>query len=216
MPLPAPRIATWWYEWLTQVWVIASEREAHVLYLWRERAQWARKHIAIAQATRSFPHLVPARTERCFVSTWDHTNNWKYLQLFRQPHVLCNGLKLAKYASCHDSEFMGILNGMHKYQENLTIKRPKRVSGMYPPLPAKLVISGSPLKICTMTSKDVASLHQLLQGLINTLSHYFHEINSLMIADVAVFMSDLEEPTLREFLQGLSKSIPPKFCRVVT
>ena len=168
MPLPAPRIATWWYEWLTQVWVIASEPEAHVLSLAPERARWARKHIAFAQSTRSFPHLVPARTERSIFSTSDHTNNWKYFQLFRHPHVLCNGRKLAKYTSCHDSEFMGILNGMHKYQENLTIKRPKRASGMYPPLPAKLVISGSPLKICTMASKDDPLL-QLLLGLINTL-----------------------------------------------
>ena len=37
-----------------------------------------------------------------------------------------------------------------------------------------------------------------------------------MIADVAEFISGLEEATLREFLQGLSKSISPNFSRVVT
>ena len=77
---------------------------------------------------------------------------------------------------------------------------------MHPPLPAKLVIRCSPLKMSNEASKGDAPVRQLLQGRNPgiTCKIVTDSIRKtpLMIADVVEFISSLEADIWKDFFQG--------------
>ena len=156
----------------------SGKHTAHVLSIAKvvphapERARWARKrgkrsplHNHRDLSYSFIPvHVVIACPEREF-------NIWKSCRSFLQQGGLCSvEPHLAKYMPHTMTQSL-----WESWMASMTeIYRtwPKRASGMYPPLPAKLVISCSPLKMCTKASKEDALFRQLLQGLIYTFNYW--------------------------------------------
>ena len=123
-PLPAPRIATWLYEWVTQVWVIAGTRAISCRgssTRARERARWARNRfftagekIAFAQSPTSFPQFYAhtqsyLHVQREIFGDFVHHSfskaGWSVLDVIR--------LNICGPHTVHDSEFKRVLNGIN-------------------------------------------------------------------------------------------------------